>query len=53
MRAVIVAVTMIVNDDTRPEKWVADAIAMSLEPGEELVGVSILSDEYQKTSQES
>lgn len=45
MREVTLTVKLLVNDDTRPAKWVAEAIEQNLEAGEKVVDVETTSDE--------
>lgn len=50
MRVVTMSVTLLVEDDTRPEKWLADTITENcLEPGEKLLDLTTTSDEPVKT----
>ena len=50
MRLVTLSVTMLVVDDTRPDKWVAETLsqAMDRNEGEVLLDVTITTDEPQR-----
>lgn len=50
MRVVTLSVTMLVVDDTRPDKWVSQTLgeAMDRNEGESLLDVTITSDEQQE-----
>lgn len=52
MRVVTLSVTMLVVDDTRPEKWIAETLSQSMErdAGEQLIDVTITSDETQEVN---
>ena len=45
MRVVTLSITLLVSDDTRPEKWIGDFLADSLEDGEELLDCVVVSDQ--------
>jgi len=50
MRVVTMSVTMLVEDDTRPEKWMADTLdqmCLDESAGEKLLDITTISDEPQ------